>query len=505
MPDTVPPLDRSRALTTAADEPAVAAHFDLPERVLQFGTGAFLRGFTDYLIDEANRKGLFAGRVVMVGSTGSGRAARLNDQEGLYTVCVQGLQEGVRVDRCRVVASVSRALAASDAWDAVLACARTPALRYVVSNTTEVGITLDPEDRPDLDPPRSFPGKLTAVLYERARAFDYDPAQGLIVLPCELIEHNGDVLRRIVLDLADRWALGERFAAWVRTANRFCNTLVDRIVPGTPSAEERTALEERLGYRDDLLIQAEPYRLWAIEGDDALRRALPFAEADPGIIVAEEITPYRERKVRILNGTHTIMVPLAYLCGRETVREAVEDPRTGTFLRHVMLREIVPSLSTDPAAAAAFAGAVLDRFANPFIRHALLSITFQQTMKMRVRVVPSLLGYVAKRGCLPAGIPLGFAAFLWFLVGVPRAPAARLPADDGAERVRRHRAEAADLRAFARRVCADDTLWGTDLGALPGFADAVAGHLDHIAADGVPSALEAWLQAHAEAGPRAVS
>lgn len=494
-------LDRSLARQPTLDEPALEAHFDLPERILQFGTGAFLRGFVDFFIDEANRQGVFAGRAVMVGSTGSGRAARLNDQEGVYTLCVQGLQDGARVDRCRAVASVSRALAASERWDEVLACARSPELGFVVSNTTEVGIAFDAEDRLDLNPPRSFPGKLTAVLYERARAFDFDPAKGLVVLPCELVERNGDELRRIVLALAEQWELGEAFSAWVRTANRFCNTLVDRIVPGTPEGEVLAALVDRLGYRDDLLIQAEPYRLWAIEGDEALRRALPFAAADPGIIVAEEIEPYRERKVRILNGTHTIMVPLAYLCGRETVREAVDDPLTGAFVRHVMLREIVPSLETDPAMARAFADEVLDRFANPYIRHELLSITFQQTTKMRVRVLPSLFGYHRKQGRLPEGLPLGFAAFLWFLVGEHRAPADRLPADDRAELVRSHyEANGNGARgAFVARVCADERLWGTRLDRLPGFAEAVTGHLDRIATDGAAAALTAWQRAHAGA------
>lgn len=495
---STPALNRTVARTSPVDEPALAVHFDLPERVLQFGTGAFLRGFADYFFDEANRKGLFDGRAVMVGSTGSGRAARLSEQEGIYTLCVQGIEAGARVDRCRTVASVSRALASSERWEDVLALARSPELRFVVSNTTEVGIVHDPEDRLDLGPPRSFPGKLAAVLHERARAFDYDPARGLIVLPCELVERNGDELRRIVLALGAQWGLGDRFAAWVRSANRFCNTLVDRIVPGTPGGEALEALYRRLGYRDELLIQAEPYRLWAIEGDEALRQALPFAAADPGIVVAEDIEPYRERKVRILNGTHTIMVPLAYLCGRETVQEAVEDPLTGAFVRHVMLEEIVPSLDTDAAAARAFAAEVLDRFANPYIRHELLSITFQQTTKMRVRVVPSLVGHVRKTGRLPSGIPLGFAAYLWLLGGAQDAPAGRRPQDDRAEVVRGHRAAAGedDLGGFVRRVCADEGLWGTDLGALPGFTDAVATHLARIASDGAAAALTAWRADH---------
>ncbi|HEX2095704.1 MAG TPA: hypothetical protein VHG28_25120, partial [Longimicrobiaceae bacterium] len=221
---------------------------DLPERVVQFGTGAFLRGFVDCFVDQANRDGLFGGRVVMVGSTGSGRDQVLNRQDGLYTLSSQGIAGGAPRREHRVIASVSRALSARDEWAEVLACARNPELELVFSNTTEVGITLDEGDSAELSPPRSFPGKLTRFLFERARAFDYDPARGVVVLPCELIEDNGDRLKEIVLTLAERWGLGDDFARWVREAVPFCNTLVDRIVPGTPAPEVREQLFAELGY-----------------------------------------------------------------------------------------------------------------------------------------------------------------------------------------------------------------------------------------------------------------
>ncbi|HMB89325.1 MAG TPA: tagaturonate reductase [Rhodothermales bacterium] len=472
---------------------AEAARSAMPERVLQFGTGAFLRGFAEYFVEQANRVGSLNGRVVMVGSTGSGRTRQLNNQDGLYTLYVRGREDGQIVDQAQVLTAVSRALASLDQWAEVLACARQPELALVISNTTEVGIMLDEDDQIDLDPPRSFPGKLTAALYERARMFDFDPAKGLIILPCELLENNGDKLRQIVQTLAARWDLGSDFRQWLDEANQFCNTLVDRIVPGTP--DEVETLYQQLGYRDDLLTVAEPYRLWAIEGNATLEACLPLAGVDPGIIIAEDITPFRERKVRILNGTHTIMVSAALLCGLATVREAVEDARVGRFIRQVMLEEIVPSLDIAPEMARAFAEEVLERFANPFICHDLLDITFQQTTKMRVRVVPSLLGYVEKENAVPPAIAFGFACFLLFQHPDVGPPAAERPTDDAASDWRDRwvdvdRGDATQIRLFVATVCADEALWGARLDALPGFAEAVADLLIRIARDGVVMVLE---------------
>src|SRR5919106_1372040 len=308
---------------------------DLPEKAVQFGTGAFLRGFVDAFLDDANRRGQFSGRVVAGASTARGRERVLNEQNGLYTLSVQGLENGREVQERRVVASVSRALSAADEWDAVLACARNPDLELVFSNTTEVGIALDREDKPDLDPPRSFPGKLTRFLYERARAVDYDVARGVTVIPCELIEENGERLCAIVLALAARCNLGGAFVDWIEAAVPYCNTLVDRIVPGTPPTEQLADLQETLGYRDAMLTTCERYRLFAIEGDDTIRERLRFAQDMAGVVIAEDIAPYRERKVRLLNGTHTAMVPVALLAGCETVLEAMEHRQVGPFIRRV--------------------------------------------------------------------------------------------------------------------------------------------------------------------------
>lgn len=471
--------------------------FDLPEKVVQFGSGRFVRGFIEYFIDRANRQGLFEGRVVVVQSTGSGRSDALDKQDGLYTLVIQGVDRGKQVESYTVISSISRAVSAATEWAEVLACARNPEITCIISNTTEVGITLDAEDRPDLNPPRSFPGKLTAFLYERARAFSYAPESGLVILPCELIEQNGDVLRDIVLELARRWNLGDPFIAWLRLHNQFCNALVDRIVTGTPSEAALHAHWERLGYVDEMLTVAEVYRLWAIEGDERLKSRLPFLEADEGIVVAEDITPYRELKVRILNGTHTIMVPLSILCGNDTVLQSMEDPLVSEFIRGVMMQEIVPSLDVPVVQAEAFAEQVLDRFSNPYIEHLLINITFQATTKMQHRIIPSLLSYYERKGRLPKRILLGFAAYLLFMrstgeengtyVGVRGTE--RYPINDDRAPLLHDLWKDIDLAdedqvwAFVERVCSDESLWGVDLSRLPGLVTAVTDYVVRLASE----------------------
>jgi len=513
-PTKAPRLDaalaRSDALQHRRDVvPPVPAHLALPERAVQFGTGALLRGLVDAVIDDANRAGTFGGRVVAIGSTGSGRDAVINDQDGLFTLVVQGLDDGRPVREVRVVSAVSRAISAVDEWDAVLACARAPELAVVFSNTTEVGIRFE-EEAPGPSAPRSFPAKLARFLVERGRAFGFAPDKGVVVVPCELIERNGDQLREIVLAHVERWGVEPELARWIRDAVPFCNTLVDRIVPGSPRGDDAVALATQLGYDDAMATTCEPYHLLAIEGDDRLRARLGFASAEgdagAGVIVTPDIAPFRLRKVRLLNGGHTIMVPLALLAGCTTVREATEHELVGRFLRRVMLDELVPAL--DVPGAEAFARRVLDRFANPHIQHRLVDITLHGTAKMRVRVVPSILAHAERHGSAPRSVAFGFAAWLAFMDGrfheERRAAGLPVPDDSEGPRVRALWAAVAtpDVPAIAelvRRACADVELWGTDLSAVPGFADAVSAALVAIRQDGALAALDAHLGAAAEA------
>jgi tagaturonate reductase len=466
---------------------------DLPERVVQFGTGAFLRGFVEYFIDDANRRGAFDGRVVAVASTenGGGRHQAFAEQDGLYTLVTQAPEGDARRDAPRVIAAMSRALSAASQWDEVLACARMATLELVFSNTTEVGITVDAGDSAAAAPPRSFPGKLTRFLYERARAFDFDPARGVVVIPCELIEDNGERLRHAVVTTAKRWKLDARFVRWLDAGVPFLDTLVDRIVPSFGDDAERRRMEERLGYHDRLLTLCEPYRLFAIQADERTRSRLRFAVGDASIVLCDDVAPYRERKLHLLNGPHTIMAGIGLLARCRFVDEAMAGA-IGDVVRRAMLEEIAPHL--DVPDADEYAHAVLARFANPAIHHPLMDIMLHATTKLRVRVVPSILAYSAATQAPPPALALGFAALLLCLRDI-RDIAQRLgravPADAGADRVRR--AWSAHGDGYGKVVCdvsADEELWGMDLSQLAGFTALVTQLLATMSTRGVDAAIE---------------
>ncbi|MEP6732782.1 MAG: tagaturonate reductase [bacterium] len=478
------------------------ALLDLPELAVQFGTGALLRGFVDDFLHRANQQAVFGGRIVAIASTGSVRDRALNDQDGLYTLVVEGIDRGQRVQERRVISSLSRAISAVDDWAEVLKVARAPELRFVFSNTTEVGIVHDDESTKDDTPPRSFPAKLTRFLFERASAFDYDVARGLTVIPCELIESNGSKLRHIVRTIAMRWELGDEFMQWMDDAVPFCNTLVDRIVPGAPREANVQALVGVLGYEDAMLTCCEPYRLFAIEGDDGLRARLTWAAVDDGIVIATDIAPYRKRKVHLLNGSHSLLACTALPLGCETVLDAMSQPALNRFVRNVMLNEITPMVEAEGAKE--FAEAVLDRFQNPFIKHALIDITLQATMKMRVRVVPIVEKYIGSVGTVPQSLAFGFASYLLFMQGrfqtSRRAQGLSVPVDEQGEALKSLWVVVPDdsdapVGELVWAACRDKNLWGIDLTTLPGFCEAVADHLWRMRAQGMSAALDHHLAA----------
>jgi tagaturonate reductase len=502
-----PRLSRALVPTLASAErgevelPAVRT-LQLPEKIIQFGTGAFLRGFIEYFIDDANRAGRFDGRIVAVSSTGSSRNAAINEQDGLFTLAIRGVEDGAPKQRYRMIGSLNRAISARDEWNVVMDIARNPNIEIVVSNTTEVGIAISPDDAFDAVPPVSFPAKLTRFLMERATAFDFSNDHGLIVLPCELIEQNGDTLRRLVLETASRWKLGDCFERWILDAIVFCNTLVDRIVPGNVTAADAARIERVFGYQDTLITSCEPYALFAIQGDDTLRARLRFPGADPRIVVASDIQPYRERKIRVLNGAHTAVVSVALLAGFRTVREACRDERVGRFLQRVVFEEIVPGVNAPDAAG--YAADVLQRFGNPYIDHALIDITLHCAAKIRVRLVPSILAFAARTSGAraPASLAFAVAAYLAFKRGERQAErrAAGLSVPDDVDGSRVEAAWSlidgssdADVAGLARRTLTDASLWGVDLTTVPGFADAVAEQLLRIVRLGVEAALDAYL------------
>ena len=492
-------LTKSLALTAPAGPVAwpVPALFELPEKVLQFGTGVLLRGLPDFQIDQANRQGVFNGRIVVVKSTDGGDATAFARQNNLYTVCVRGVEDGQPVEENVVCASISRVLSAKSQWADVLQVAASPDLQVVISNTTEVGIQLVTEDI-RLMPPTSFPGKLLAVLHARFQAFDGDTSKGLVIVPTELIPDNGRKLEGIVLELAHRNELGPEFIDWLETANHFCNTLVDRIVPGRPAPEAYAALQAELGYHDELLTMTEAYALWAIEGDEHVRAVLSFHTAASGVVIRPDITLFRELKLRLLNGTHTLSYALVHLMGCTTVRESLENEHLARFIHNLMLADLLPGIPVpvDEKAGQRFGMQVLDRFRNPYLEHRWLAIAMQGSAKMAMRNVPTLLHYYEQHQAVPHYVALGFAAYLRFVRNVDGKGEANGQSYD----VQDDRAGYfADLWArlepaeLVHTTLHNAALWGHDLTRLPGFADSVTRYLNQLLEEGAPATLAAFF------------
>ncbi len=392
--------------------------FALPEKVLQFGTGVLLRGLPDYFIDKANKQGLFNGRIVVVKSTDQGGTDAYAAQDGLYTLLEKGIENGLPVERTTINASISRVVSAKTEWQAVLDCAANPAIQIIISNTTEVGITLVASDVNSLLP-ESFPGKLLHFLMERYRVFNGSMESGLVVIPTELISDNGIKLKEIVIELAKLKGLDEAFINWVNTANDFCSSLVDCIVPGKLPANEQVQFEQKVGYQDSLAIMSEPYRLWAIEtANEKTAAILSFAAADARVILAPSINKYKEIKLRLLNATHSLCCGVAILSEFLTVRDALNDKTFKDFLSSMLLDEIVPLVADGDISmeeARSFALQVVDRFSNQSIEHLWVNIAVQYTAKMQMRVVPLVDKYVKQHGKAPTLMSFGFAAFLLFM------------------------------------------------------------------------------------------
>jgi tagaturonate reductase len=470
-----------------------------PVRILQIGDGNFLRAFADWMIDVANGAGVFNGEVTIAQPLARGIADRLNEQNGLFTVLLRGVQHGAAVETKRIVSCVKEALNPYTQWDAMLAVAQDASLRFVISNTTEAGIAYADEALVDGRCPDSFPAKVTALLLARFKALGGTPQSGLVFLPCELIEANGSKLQKFVLQYAQQWALPAEFIAWVKAHNVFCNTLVDRIVPGFPAAEA-TVLYERFGYEDPLLVAAEPFLLWVIEGPSALAEEFPLHRAGLDVVWTDDLQPYRTRKVRILNGAHTASSLAAFNAGLDTVRAMTEDPVVSKYLNKVMFEEIVPFVPLPEAERRAYAETIMERFANPSIRHELISIALNSVSKWQVRVLPTVKDYVASHGKAPAGLSFSLAALLNFYHGrfVGNGDYEGLR-DDHAYPIRDNAdllaiidaawKDAGDLGALVNTLLADARLWGEDLTKIADLAVQTAAALTRIKTIGVKAAM----------------
>jgi len=378
-----------------------------------------------------------------------------------------------------MVTCISACINPYDDFDVFLKTSENPHLRFVISNTTEAGIEFNPSDiRPDVLA-ESFPGKVAQLLWHRYNFFNGDGQLGFIFIPCELIEQNGNALKRTVLQYAQLWKLPHDFTKWVNDANTFCNTLVDRIVPGFPK-ENINEIREQIGYEDQLVVKAEPFHLWVIEAPKFVQEELPFSSAGLDVKFVDDITPYRTRKVRILNGAHTSLVPVAYLSGFRTVMDSVNDEAIGRFIRSAIFDEIIPTLDLPSEELVQFANDVIERFQNPSIRHELLSIALNSISKFKVRVLPSILEYNKRKAHLPPNLVFSLAALIRFYKGEWKEE--KIPLNDSAEVLdffkdawNNH-----DKKNFVEKVLSNESFWGEDLSKVDGLIGRVEGELEHL-------------------------
>lgn len=473
---------------------------DAPERVIQFGEGNFLRGFVDHFIDVMNEKVNFNSKVVVVQPLENEMMKKMfDDQQSLYTLYLRGFQDGKRVDDKRVISCISRCLSPEKDFEAIQTCAENPELRFVVSNTTEAGITYDPSCQFTDQPASSFPGKLTQFLYHRFETFK--TGHGMVILSCELIDNNGKELEKCVLQYVKQWNLGEAFENWIQQENIFCSTLVDRIVTGYPRNEIESINAEN-GYCDNLVDTAEIFGFWAIEGPASLNNELKFKEAGCPVVITDNHKPYKERKVRILNGAHTSFVLGAYLAGQDIVRDCMEDDTIQSFMNKTLYDEIIPTLSLPESELKEFASAVTERFKNPFIDHKLLDITLNSTSKWKARVMPSLKGYIEKTGELPKCICASFAYYIQFYRGTEMSDAGLVATRNGETYVIKddktvlnfyfeHKDDA--LAELVNAVCSNVDFWGEDLTKLPNFEKDVVTYLEVIQNQGAEALMKLVL------------
>ena len=475
-----------------------------PEKVLQFGEGNFLRAFVNYWFDVSNEKAGWNGKCCLVQPIAPGLAKLINEQEGLYTLYLRGSENGQKVDRKRVISSVSRCLNPYEKadFDAMMEVAVSDDLEYVVSNTTEAGIVYDPACQLQDEPCSSFPGKLTQVLYKRWQA----GKSGLVILSCELIDNNGKELLKCVNQYISQWGLEEAFCAYVNEQCTFCSTLVDRIVPGRiRDAAEVARLDEENGYTDPLTDVGEVFGVWNIEGPAWLEDKLPFKRAGVNCPVVPDVTPYKKRKVRILNGAHTGFVLGAYLGGYDIVRDCMHDDAVLGYMNKMLFDEIIPILPLAKEDVESFAGAVQDRFNNPFINHELMSISLNSTSKWRARNMPSFLEYIEKFGALPKCLTMSFAAYIAFFSNdiqelndaglVCRRPKGNTYtcSDDrwALEFYWNHRNDSVEELVHA--VMTNEQMWGQDLTKIPGFEAATVENLKKIRTEGAIAAYASCL------------
>jgi len=450
-----------------------------PIKVLQFGGGNFLRAFADWMIDLLNEQANFNGAIQIVQSTKSGKGDLINEQQGLYHVVINGIKNGKPFQQTRLITSVNSAVNPAEDYQAYLKTAENPDLKFIISNTTEVGIVFNASDTSVATPAESFPGKLTALLHHRFTYFNGATDKGLILLPCELLEKNGEILRKTIHQYIAHWDLPSAFAEWINASNIFCNTLVDRIVPGFPK-DKINEIQQSTGYEDNLVVMAEPFHLFAIEAPDSVRNEFPADKIGLSVKFVKDLTPYRTSKVRILNGAHTALVPVAYLHGLRTVRESIEDKVVGEFIRKAVEEEIIPTLDLPKEELHQFAHDVMERFQNPFIRHELMTIALNSISKYKVRVLPSVLKYIEMKKQLPEKLIFSLAALIRFYKGEWKGDLITLNDTPEVLSFFRNAWSSNDITIVTHETLSNKKFWDTDLTTIPGLEDKVKGYLQKM-------------------------
>lgn len=474
----------------------IASRVERNVKVLQFGEGNFLRAFVDYMIDAANDAGIFDGNIAIVKPISYGNLDSFRKQDNFYTVSLRGKEDGEVKQINKVVTSIADVVGAIEEYDRYSEYAKAGELRFIISNTTEAGIVYNENDKFELTPPETFPGKLTKLLYERFTYFKGDTSKGLVMIPCELIENNGRNLKECVLKFVTLWELGQEFKTWIEEACVFCSTLVDRIVTGYPKDEPE--LFESLGYKDDLLVTGEIFGLWVIESDKDISAELPLDKAGLPVIFTDDQRPYRERKVRILNGAHTSFVLASYLAGNDYVLESMQDEPVKKFMYKTIHEEIIPTLSLPKEELISFADSVVERFENPYIKHALLSISLNSVSKWKSRCLPSFKGYVDKFNKLPANLSFSLAALISFYSGKDLKDGA-LTGYRGEESykilddefvLRFFEENAAKSKEELVTLClGNKAFWGTDLNEYEGLNTLVTDYLVEIEEAGMRESI----------------
>jgi tagaturonate reductase len=465
---------------------------ELSAKILQFGEGNFLRAFVDWMIHKANEAGVMNHGVVAVQPIAQGMAEMINKQDGLYHVYLEGIKDKQAIKEVTLVKSIREVLNPYEDYAAYQELFLSPDLEMIISNTTEAGIRYEEGDDLTATPPKSFPAKVTALLYQRFREFAGAKDKGLLFIACELIEDNGSTLKEYVLKHAEYNHLGADFIDWIKNANYFYDTLVDRIVPGFPR-ETINEIKEELGFNDNLVVKGEYFHVWAIGGDPVIKEKLPLDKVGLNVLFMDDIKPFRAKKVRILNGSHTAMVPIALQLGCETVKEAFNDPLVEQFINKMVSEEVLPVINEDPEELKKFAEKILERFYNPYIRHYLKDISLNSLSKWEARNFPTLKDNAEKRNKEAKLTAFSFAALLVLYSGKSEVSFTPNDTPEFVEFIKQT-FDKENIEGWVKGIINHKNLWKEDLNAIPHFAENVVKDVQLILQKGMRESGESKVK-----------